>query len=104
MVVGGHSLFERLGTRGGWSSVLFSRTTRMSRMRTHTIMNRLLPLSRLLKLGIALYWTSLVFTILGLIFAYVTVSESSHRGSHIPSSWMLFLSKASVEGLKFSSR
>ena len=29
----------------------------MSRMRTHTIMNRLLPLSRLLKLGIALYWT-----------------------------------------------
>ena len=31
---------------------------------------------------------SLGFTILGEIFACVTVFESSHRGSHIPSSWM----------------
>ena len=32
---------------------------------------------------------SLGFTILGEIFAYVTVFYSKHRGSHIPSSWMV---------------
>ena len=32
---------------------------------------------------------SLGFTILGEIFAYLTIFQSSHRGSHIPSSWMV---------------
>ena len=31
--------------------------------------------------------TSLEFTILGEIFAYVSIFQSSQRGSHIPSSW-----------------
>ena len=42
---------------------------------------------------------SLVFTILGETFVYVTVLYSNHRGSHIPSSWMVHAGSVSVASI-----
>ena len=42
---------------------------------------------------------SLGFTILSEIFAYVTVFRSNHRGSHIPSSWMVYAGCVFVAGI-----
>ena len=45
---------------------------------------------------------SLRFTILGEIFAYVTVFESNHWGSHIPSLWMVHAGCVFVAGIQLS--
>ena len=45
---------------------------------------------------------SLGFTILGEIFGYVTVFYSNHRGSHIPSSWMVPAGCVFVAGIHLS--
>ena len=45
-------------------------------------------------------FSSYGFTIFGKIFAYVTVSWSNHRGSHIPSSWMVHAGCVFVAGIR----
>ena len=42
---------------------------------------------------------SLGFTIFGEIFAHVTILQSNHRGSHIPSLWMVYAGCVSVAGI-----
>ena len=45
---------------------------------------------------------SLGFTILGEIFAYVTVSQFNHRDNHIQSSWMVHAKCVFVPGIQLS--